>query len=1103
MSAKIVHPRILHLHPLGSQVVTVYNRGMSEFETTYKLLNPSQRLAVDTVDGPVLVVAGPGTGKTQLLSMRVANILRKTDVDPGNILCLTFTNKAAVNMRERLITLTGGEASGVMVKTFHSFAAELMNMYPDHFWNGAKLSTAPDATQIEIIQDILGRLPLNNPLALRFAGNFTAGKDVKNALKYVKEAGLTPEKLKALITANLAYIDTIEADLVEILAKPLSVKNLANIAEQVETLPEQGIGNSLQPLQDLGHTIKESLRFALQQDEGTGKTKHTGKWKQRWVQSVESKKGMHKERERNEWWFNLADVYASYRNSLHLRGYYDYSDMIVEVISQLQNNADMRGDAQERFLYVLIDEFQDTNAAQLQLAHLIADHPSSNGKPNLMVVGDDDQSIYKFNGAELNNMLSFQSSYPAAKLVVLTENYRSSQKILDMSTKIIDQVSDRLVTRMPSLSKDLIAKNIPSNSGTIEHRSYATEDHELSGIADDIATLYKQQNSENHDSIAVLARDHASLRRIASLLDSREVAVRYEQQSNVLEHPVVQQIHYIASALVAIQDGDAAQLDVLLSKIIRGPMWQLKPSQLWAIATSVKRTTNWLDTMLASNDDRLAEIAHWLLWLSQQASNEPLSVILEYIIGLRASSEITSPLREYYLAHTAADTDYLQSLSALRLLQSMANDFARSTSARLQEFVQFIQLSIDSGEIIADETIFVSGPNAVELLTVHKSKGLEFGTVFVINAVDGSWKPGTGGRKCPANLPLQPAGDDIDDYARLMYVAATRAKHTLIAASYREDITSKEVLATPLIHEAIPRRDISAEITTPSVSILEEHLHWPHLNLTDEKRNLSAQLDNFALSASSLLDFLDVSKGGPELFFERHLLRLPEAQSTSMAFGIAIHAALEYAQITVNGTGLQIDKILSHYETSLANQFLPKHEHLRFLEHGKELLHKLLTSESFWLGKGGIPEQSMGDIRVGNAQLKGTLDRININDEGLIIIDYKTGKPLGSFVTRDQTKAIKAWRHRMQLVFYALLVSRSSRFKAKSITGQMWYVEAASAKELIREYIPSAAELERMSQLVQVVWSKITELNLPNVTNYSQDYTGIQAFEQDLLDGRV
>lgn len=1072
------------------------------FETAYSQLNAAQKQAVDQVEGPVLVVAGPGTGKTQLLSMRVANILRQTDADPGSILCLTFTNKAALNMRERLIDLTGGEAKGVLVKTFHSFAAELMNMYPDHFWNGARLSTAPDTTQIEIIQDILSKLPLSSPLALKFAGNFTAGRDVKNSLKYVKEAGLTPEKLKALVTANLAYIDSIEDQLVDILSSPLSHKSLATVQAKVGQLPNQGLDVSLQPLQDLGQVIKDSLDFAISQDQDTGKTKNTGKWKQRWIQSVEGKKGMHKERERNTWWLHLSDVYKSYRQELHNRGYYDYSDMIVEVITQLQNNPNLRADAQERFLYVLIDEFQDTNAAQLQLAHLIADHPLAGGNPNLMAVGDDDQSIYKFNGAELNNMLSFQKSYPAAKLIVLTENYRSSQAVLDTSAKIINQVTDRLVTRMPNVVKDLVAKNQPKNPGVLTHYSYPTEEHQLQGVADSIAEHYSSEN------IAVLARDHASLQKLASMLTSLNIPVSYERQNNILDNPAVKQIHTINSLLVAIANGNVTMVNIYLSQMLRAPMWQLSPELLWQIASTNQRNKSWLDYMLKSNNDKLQSIAKWLVWLAQEATQEPLCVTLEYVMGLRAGEHLTSPFKEYFARKAQKgniDTDYVQALSSVRLLTSLANDYARSSNASLSEFVQFIQLSIDAEEIIADESVFVTGDNAVQLLTVHKAKGLEFDTVYIINAIDSSWRPGTGGRKCPANLPLQPAGDDIDDYARLMYVAATRAKHSIIATSYQQDTQSKPVMASPLIHDILELSNVQS--TIDPVIVLEQSLTWPHLNSTDEKRILASQLENLHLSVSGLLDFLDVSRGGPEYFFERHILRLPEATSANMAFGTAVHAALELAQIMVNGSGVVLPKVLDHYQEKLEGQFLPKHEYQKFLEHGKELITKLLKSDTFWLGKGDIPEQSLSDVLISDdkvqANLKGVIDRVNISGDQLTIIDYKTGKPLGSFVTRDQNKAIKAWRHRSQLVFYALLVRSSNRFNPKNIAGQMWYVEASSAKELIREYIPGTEELDRMEKLILKVWPKIKDLNLPDISNYSADYSGIQAFEQDLLDNKI
>ncbi len=452
------------------------------YQQALQQLNAAQTKAVKTIDGPVMVIAGPGTGKTQLLSMRVAYILRHTDADPSNILCLTFTNKAAVNMRERLYRLVGPESRHVTVKTFHSFAADIMNTYADHFWQGAPLTAAPDAVQLEVIRSILAELPLDNPLASSFAGTFTQIEQVKQALKLAKEAGLTPDKLRHTITANLEYIDHIEPQIIDILQAPLNAKKLSDIINKLAQLPPQTklTDNLLLPLDTV---LQESLAAAVLLDEPIGKTTHTGAWKRRWLQTENGQKGMFDERRRNNWWLAISEVYKLYRDRLHARGYYDYADMLIEVIQQLQNHADMRANLQERYSYVLIDEFQDTNAAQLRLAHVIADHYSNNNRPNLMAVGDDDQSIFAFNGAELSNMLGFQRTYPDTTVIVLEDNYRSSQAILDTAKDIIEQAEDRLVNRDKTITKHLRAQNAPTQSSIISHISYPTHQHQQSEVA--------------------------------------------------------------------------------------------------------------------------------------------------------------------------------------------------------------------------------------------------------------------------------------------------------------------------------------------------------------------------------------------------------------------------------------------------------------------------------------------------------------------------------------------------------------------------------------------------------------------------------------------
>ncbi|OGL31218.1 hypothetical protein A3F37_02505 [Candidatus Saccharibacteria bacterium RIFCSPHIGHO2_12_FULL_41_12] len=1061
-------------------------------------LNSKQLEAVNAIEGPVLVIAGPGTGKTQLLSMRVANILKKTDADPENILCLTFTNKSATNMRDRLVSLIGVEARKVQVRTFHSFAAEIMNQYPDFFWNGAKLSTAPETTQLEIIQRILSDLPHDNPLASRFAGKFTAIPRIMQALKLTKETGLTPDKLQAIVEVNLAYIDKIEDQLIKILAPTLSLKRIPDLHTKIMSLPEQGIGSGLAPLLSLTSVIQESLEFAIDQDLGTDRTKAVSKWKTKWLQSVDSKKGMHNERNRNLWWLELVDVYQKYREQLHYRGYYDYSDMLVEVLAQLEQNPELLSEVQEKFRYVLIDEFQDSNAAQLRLAHLVANHESANGRPNIMAVGDDDQSIFGFNGAELNNMLFFDRNYKDVKKIVLDENYRSTQAILDTTSKIIDQAGDRLVKRDKSLSKKLIAKKEISENGEIRHISYPTREHQLSEVAREIKKRWAKNNNE---SIAVLARHHGSLQALSSILLNIGVPVSYELRSNILEHEAVKQAIIIAKIVGSVQNGDKELANELLCKALRHPMWGIPPEDLWKLALANYSKPDWMTYLLTSKNPHLKQIGKHFVWLAAQADKQPLASTIEYILGLRSGEQGSSPLKKYFSARRSIDNDYLQTLSALRILRELVTEFSRTTTPTLGDFLKYIQLNEDNRLGVVDESPFVSDEKAVELYTVHKAKGLEFDCVFIIDTIEENWQPKTGRYSCPSNLPLQPPLENDDDYARLLYVAATRAKHTLIATSYDFDHAGKELLPTPLIREAIglnTKKDKT--LATDPIIVLEESLRWPHLNRGKEKELIKAKLESFSINVTNLLNFLDVTQGGPEYFFERNVLRLPEAKTATLAYGSAVHASLDFGQKLVNSDSFSLVKLLDTFAQELRGENLPRDEHTKYLARGQKMFKKLFGANGFVLPKGSKSEQRIKDVKLSSAIIDGKLDRVDKIDDRLTIVDYKTGSPLSGFETSDQSKAIKAWKQKTQLIFYALIIKNDLRFgKPSHIEGEMVYVEASQSKDLVRTYIPTLEDVERLNQLVEAVWRKINDYDLPDVSKYTPDISGIAQFEEDLI----
>jgi DNA helicase II / ATP-dependent DNA helicase PcrA len=1076
----------------------------NDFSRSFNRLNKEQQAAVNHIYGPLLVIAGPGTGKTELLSVRVANILDKTDSDPASILCLTFTNMAATNMQERLIGMIGHTASNVNVSTFHSFAADIMQTYPDYFWNGAKLSVVPDALELELLSEVLESLPLDNPLTARYYNRLTQLNDIKSALKLTKEAGLSPDKLLAIIDANEAYINKIELELAEILSDKLSFKKLDELASAINNLPDQHIDELISPLISMGTVIKRQLTAAINSDKQLGKTLNTSKWKRGVIQTLNGQKGMHDEKKRLLWWRALADVYSKFQDLILSRGYYDYSDMLIEVNAALEKHPDLLAVVSERFLFVLIDEFQDTNAAQLRLAQLIVSSGINADQPNIMVVGDDDQSIYAFNGAELSNMISFIDNYPEVKTIVLTKNYRSTSQIVDVSKSIISNADDRLVNYIDGISKNLVS-NLPDKSQRIEHLSYPTKEHQLSFLAKDIASNYKNNPKSE---IAVLARSHTPLKDLSHYLAKENVPISYEKQNNILDIEVIKLIEVMSEIISEIHNGNEQALDYLLPKMLSYPPWQIKPLTLWQLALSIReKRSHWFRSMTTSKDRNIHDIAHWLLLLSTEAQYQPVQILLEYIIGIRQTANYTSPLKDYYLQNKEVDSNYLTTISAVNFLIKLIVDYSALSpdSLKLSDFNKFLKLSYFLGTQITDQSWFVSGDNTVKLLSVHKAKGLEYDTVYILNAVDKDWRPRASSRKPPMNLPIRDYGEQYSDYARLAYVAASRAKNSLIVSSYKNDSQNNAMLASPLFNEIKQIEASADEKDSQLIDVLEQAIAWPRLSSKDEKALLSPVLDNYSLSATALLHFLDITRGGPVNFFERQILRLPSLLTPQMVYGTAMHKALQFAQNLANNNSLTLGKVQKSYEKSLTEQNRLTNQDLeKYKVYGKDVLNNLFKNLDFSLPSGGQSELVLNNKRIAGAILGGTLDHILLSGNDLIISDYKTGKPIKSLSLNSGNSAVSAWRHRTQLLFYCILIKDDYRFQqVKTTKAQMIYLEAEQANELILDLVPDRDELSRLEALISGVWQAIMSLELPDITKYPQDIKGIKAFEEDIINKKV
>jgi DNA helicase II / ATP-dependent DNA helicase PcrA len=435
------------------------------FETLYKNLNKQQKKAVDTIDGPVMVVAGPGTGKTQLLSMRVANILDKTDTPASSILCLTFTEAAAINMRQRLEKIIGIEAYKIRISTFHGFGLDFIAWNPEHFNFTSSFKPADELAKIAILENILKSLEYDNPLNKKHPDKgWVYLNNIISRIKELKEGGLNSEEFLKICLENKAFWEICNPILSGFFEQKINKKailELPNLVLEIENLEFKPSNLSLELAKKIGFLdikkiivkeLKEVLKICVQ----TNKTTELTTWKNKNIQKNDQNKPIAKDFANLQKHLSLAFIYGKYQEEMNRNGLFDFEDMLLETINVLEKNNSLRFSEQEKYLYILVDEFQDTNEAQMRLVSNLINLELTENKPNILVVGDDDQSIYKFQGASIANLIGFKDRFKNVQIISLINNYRSNQQILDFAAKIINQANQRL-TQIPEVTKQLIS----------------------------------------------------------------------------------------------------------------------------------------------------------------------------------------------------------------------------------------------------------------------------------------------------------------------------------------------------------------------------------------------------------------------------------------------------------------------------------------------------------------------------------------------------------------------------------------------------------------------------------------------------------------------
>lgn len=1105
---------------------------MNMFEDRYRRLNAAQKLAVDTTEGPVMVVAGPGTGKTELLSMRVANILKQTDVLPQNILCLTFTESGATAMRERLVGLLGPSAYKVAIHTFHSFGAEIINYHGQYFYQGAHFRAADELSSYEVLAPLLEALPHSNPLAGKMNGAFTHLRDLQTTISDLKKSGLTPDELDIILDRNDAFCDWIQPQLDKAFGDRLSKKSFDAIRQLLIAISEYHEDPvdliSYNPLSDHTH---DTLEYALSLAETQQSTKPLSAWKKLSLEKDERDMHRLKDTKRSHKLRAASKLYYSYLTAMQERSLYDFDDMILRVVHALEVFDELRYNLQEHYQYILVDEFQDTNDAQMRLLWNLTNNPVMNGSPNLMVVGDDDQAIYRFQGAKLSNIIDFRTQYASVAMITLSDNYRSNGDILNLARLVITQGTERLENTV-AIDKTLTPHH-ESQHPSLICNAYVSEAEQYAAVA---ARIAKNMTDRPDASRAIIARNHRQLIAILPHLQQRDIPLRYERQEDVLESEPVQQLELLSRIVHLLSRQEFGHADELLPRLLAHPAWQLGAAELWSLSLQAHRSRQfWLETML-EQEGKLKDIAEWIIVCSHLAQHETLEYMLDILFGVvmgqsadnsaeEASEpfidgpeeDFVSPLRAFFFPHDSLDAHpgrYLSHLSNLQKLRHTIREYRPDTSLRLADFIDCLSLHRELGLPIKGSGEVYGDDYALQLLTAHRSKGLEFDEVYIIDATDSIWGDGARARgkliQFPSNLPIGVPGDTADERLRLFYVSLTRAKDQLYLSYASENSSGRSTLpvgalsGTDLVTIEEPASD-----TLDLIETLQRDWRSPlyDVPVTTAEQLLRPTLDRYRLSATHLNNFLDITKGGPELFLLQNLLRFPQAMSPSAAYGSAMHGALQRAHAHLAATKQRrpVEDVLHDFEELLSAYQLSDSDLIQYSQRGSDALSAYLAKRYDSFHDKQLVEQNFQSdpVMIGDACITGAIDLMDIDDEAktIIVTDYKTGRPSYRWQGKAEYEKIKLHHFEQQLMLYKLLVEHSRQYAGYTVTSAVIeYVEPDERGDVIRlDYEFDEHKLQAFRSLIQAIWDRIMNLNFSVHEQYSPTIKGILEFEQSIV----
>lgn len=972
-------------------------KGQGIFTKHYNGLNDAQKQAVDTIEGPVMVVAGPGTGKTHILALRIANILLKTDTPPDGILALTFTEAGVDAMKKRLLSLIGPTAYKVSVYTFHGFCNEIIHTYPEYFPRIISAQAISDIESIMFIRTAIDQLKLEK--LKPFGDPYFYVQPIRNAISTLKREHKTPRDV----------LTTTERLKKEILDDPTSIH-------------EKGA--------------------------------HKGKMKGEAQTRLER---LTKEHE-------LGLVFETYEQMLTEKKKFDFEDMISEVVRALSENETFRLATQEQYLYILADEHQDANGAQNTLLELLTSYHES---PNLFIVGDEKQAIFRFQGATLDSFDHFKKVFPSARLIALTDSYRSGTALLDAAHSLMKE-------SIPSERHPrLVSHSAQSHLALLETRTFSTEENEVAWVAADIALRIGEGVSPG--DIAVIFRTNADAHDISHALSLNGVLHTLDSKSSVLrEHSIAQLVTYVRLCV-------AIGSDELLGYVLHMPWTQMTSHDAYKVIIHAQRLRRPFLEILRSKEllheakvvaiDQAYQLGSTLEALARAAQEDTARDFFDLVLH-----------KSGFLSYVLGRPDAIPILNAVRgLTRTLESLSASKTLYTGADFVRDIGLYEEYGIEIEPDVEPKERTNAVHLVTAHRSKGLEYEYVYLIHARDGHW----GNRVRRDALPLSTLGGsndtgDIEDERRLFYVALTRAKqYVSISYGTHSAQRTKESVGTQFLLE------IDQELLHAEETDTFERTRHPEdmfvLKPSAETMGDAAFLrDAFleqGLSATALNNYLDC----PWKYFYRNLVRIPEKPTSSSLYGNALHNALRLFRDLCASTEIYqpLEILLAYLKTSIDAQGFSPTSYTDAYEKGIRALtewhaahtgayvFRAMCEKKFEVYL-PLPEEPLRIL------LRGMIDVIEYTDDGSVtIIDYKTGKHKSRNEIEGKTKNATG-DYKRQLDFYCILLDLAGMDRPEYLTLQFIEPDASgNTDEHVFSYdAESVAELkETIIRVVNEIYS--------------------------------